>query len=181
MPKTSSIKALNYEQFAPILTAAFQEQMQISYNDSLKQKQTLDSLRYTLDSLRPKCISKYSKLPEYSFATTKPRTVITELLTLLKMFRMFPCQAIDACLLYQNSPNPFVSGTKIAYYLPENTQGAEMLFFDNYGNKIKEVQLSQTGNGTLNVTPEKLSAGIYSYSLVVNGKVIDTKRMLLQK
>ncbi len=46
---------------------------------------------------------------------------------------------------------------------------------------MKQVQLSQTGNGTLNITPENLTSGIYSYSLVVNNKVIDTKRMILQK
>ncbi len=46
---------------------------------------------------------------------------------------------------------------------------------------MKVVELSQTGNGTLNVTLDNLTSGIYSYSLVVNGNVVDTKRMLLQK
>jgi len=84
-------------------------------------------------------------------------------------------------LLYQNMPNPFSSGTKINYYLPEGTMGASIIFYDTYGNTIKTVQLSQTGNGTLNITPDNLSNGIYSYSLIVNGAVIDTKKMLLQK
>ncbi len=87
----------------------------------------------------------------------------------------------NAPLLYQNIPNPFSQNTKINYYLPEGVQGAYIVFYDNYGNQMKQVQLSQTGNGTLNITPENLTSGIYSYSLVVNNKVIDTKRMLLQK
>ena len=87
----------------------------------------------------------------------------------------------DAPLLYQNIPNPFSTSTKINYYLPEGTQGATIVFYDNYGNKMKEVQLGQTGNATLNLNPENLSNGVYSYSLVVNGKVVDTKRMILQK
>ncbi len=87
----------------------------------------------------------------------------------------------NAPLLYQNMPNPFSTGTKINYYLPQGTMGASIVFYDNYGNQIKTVQLSQTGNGTLNITPENLSNGIYSYSLMVNGNVIDTKRMVLQK
>jgi len=86
-----------------------------------------------------------------------------------------------APLLYQNVPNPFSVGTKINYYLPEGTMGANIVFYDTYGNMIKTVQLSQTGNGTLNITPDNLSNGIYSYSLIVNGAVIDTKKMLLQK
>jgi hypothetical protein len=65
--------------------------------------------------------------------------------------------------------------------LPEGTQGASITFYDSYGNQLKTVQLSQTGNGTLNLTPENLASGVYSYSLVVNGNVVDTKRMILQK
>ena len=56
-----------------------------------------------------------------------------------------------------------------------------MVFIDSYGNQLKVVTLSGSGNGTLNVAPDNLAAGIYSYSLVVNNKVIDTKRMILQK
>jgi hypothetical protein len=84
-------------------------------------------------------------------------------------------------LLYQNTPNPFSTGTKINYYLPSGTIGATIVFYDTYGNQLKTVQLSQTGNGTINITPDNLTSGIYSYSLVVNNIVIDTKRMLLQK
>jgi hypothetical protein len=87
----------------------------------------------------------------------------------------------NAPVLYQNTPNPFTTGTKINYYLPQGTVGATIVFYDSYGNQIKEVQLSQTGNGTLNITPDNLSNGMYSYSLIVNGNVIDTKRMVLQK
>ncbi len=87
----------------------------------------------------------------------------------------------EAPLLYQNTPNPFNTGTKINYYLPEGTMGATIIFYDNYGDQIKALQLSQTGNGTLNVTPDNLSNGIYSYSLIVNGNIIDTKKMVLQK
>jgi hypothetical protein len=87
----------------------------------------------------------------------------------------------DAPLLYQNAPNPFSNGTKISYYLPEGTMGATIVFYDTYGNQMKTIELSQTGNGTLNITSDKLTSGIYSYSLILNGKVIDTKRMVLQK
>jgi hypothetical protein len=84
--------------------------------------------------------------------------------------------------LYQNQPNPFgTGGTKINYYLPEGTMGATIVFYDEYGNQLKEVPLNQTGNGTLNINPANLSSGIYTYSLVVNGKVVDTKKMILEK
>lgn len=84
-------------------------------------------------------------------------------------------------LLYQNTPNPFNSGTKINYYLPEGMMGAAIVFYDNYGNQIKTIPLSQTGTGTLNITSDNLGNGIYSYSLMVNGNIIDTKRMVLER
>ncbi len=87
----------------------------------------------------------------------------------------------DVPVLYQNMANPFSTFTKINYYLPQGTNGATMVFYDNYGNQIKLVQLTQTGNGTLNITSDNLSNGIYSYSLVVNNNVVDTKRMVLQR
>jgi hypothetical protein len=87
----------------------------------------------------------------------------------------------NAPMLYQNSPNPFNTGTKINYYLPQGSMGASIVFYDSYGNPIKTVQLSETGNGTLTITADNLSNGIYSYSLIVNSTVMDTKRMVLQK
>ncbi len=180
----STINALDYNQFAAILTAGFQEQLQIAYNDSVKQKQTNDSLRYTLDSLRnavqnmQTCLNQLcdnSHSQHHRFKDTSTNNNSTT-----NIQEVILANANEA-LLYQNIPNPFSGNTKINYYLPETATSAAMLFYDNYGNKIKEVQLSQTGNGTLNINPENLTAGIYSYSLVVNGKVVDTKRMILQK
>lgn len=84
-------------------------------------------------------------------------------------------------VLYQNIPNPFSIGTKINYYLPEGTVGAIIIFYNTYGNMLKTIPLTQTGNGTLNITSDNLSNGIYSYSLIVNGSILDTKRMVLQK
>ena len=88
----------------------------------------------------------------------------------------------NSAMLYQNTPNPFgSSGTKISYYIPENTMGATMVFYDMYGGKLKDVQLTQTGMGTININPSQLSNGVYSYSLVINGQVVDTKKMVFAK
>ena len=152
-------------------------------NDSIalaKQLLTNDSLRYSLDSLRSAfksyiiCLNSLcdGHSPHHSGGNENIGDTNIQNVTL---------SSADAPLLYQNIPNPFTSGTKINYYLPQGTAGATIVFYDNYGNQIKQVQLSQTGNGTLNITPDNLTNGIYSYSLIVNGNVIDTKRMVLQK
>jgi hypothetical protein len=136
---------------------------------------TIDSLKNVLTSiqscLNSLCSNSHSPT-HHSGGNGDSNTIVTNV-TLSALN--------DAAILYQNSPNPFSSGTKINYYLPAGTMRATMVFYDTYGNQLKVVQLSQSGNGTLNITPDNLSSGIYSYSLVVNNNVIDTKRMLLQK
>ena len=150
---------------------------------------TIDSLRYTLDSLRSAFKSIQSCLTQLcadghsathhnggngTNGDSNTATITnTQDVTLSALS--------NAPLLYQNIPNPFNTATKINYYLPVGTQGASIVFYDTYGKQMKTVQLSQTGNGTINLTPENLASGIYSYSLVVNGNIVDTKRMLLQK
>ncbi|NNM94983.1 MAG: T9SS type A sorting domain-containing protein, partial [Bacteroidia bacterium] len=88
----------------------------------------------------------------------------------------------NGAILYQNTPNPFSDGgTRISYFLPENTMGATMVFYDMYGNKLQETPLTQSGMGVINLNPTRLSNGIYTYSLVINGTVVDTKKMVFSK
>jgi hypothetical protein len=193
--QSSTINALDYNQFAAILTAGFQEQMQISFNDSVKQKQTNDtlratndSLRFTLDSLRnafkniQSCLNSLCGNSHAPIHHTGGNSNSGDSNTAVTNIQEVTLSALSATpLLYQNTPNPFSTGTKINYYLPSGTMGATIVFYDTYGNLLKTVQLTQTGNGAINITPDNLTSGIYSYSLVVNNNVIDTKRMLLQK
>jgi hypothetical protein len=54
-------------------------------------------------------------------------------------------------VLYQNIPNPFGEETMINYYIPENTGNAKIIFFDMYGQNMKEVPLTETGSGNIHV------------------------------
>jgi len=179
-PTSNGLYGLSYSDFVVPLIKAVQQLS--ATKDSMRSK--LDSVQSTLDSLRTafqsfqNCLNQLCgdshsghhriiNNPSDSNTTTNVENVILS--------------SENTALLYQNIPNPFSTGTKINYFLPQGTMGAYIVFYDSYGNQIKTVQLSQTGNGTLNITPENLTNGIYSYSLVVNGNVIDTKRMVLQK
>lgn len=44
--------------------------------------------------------------------------------------------------------------------------------------RLKEFKVEEKAMGQLNITATNLAAGIYSYSLIVNGKVVDTKKMI---
>jgi len=83
--------------------------------------------------------------------------------------------------LLLNKPNPFSESTVIPYFLPENTKQAHIIIYDTNAKVIEKFTLPTTfGNGNLelNLTNKKRAKGIYSYSLMVNGNLIDTKKML---
>jgi len=84
----------------------------------------------------------------------------------------------EKALLAQNIPNPFLNETKIEYYIPAKTKRASVAFVDINGKQLKHVKIDHTGFGALNVSLDDLPVGIYTYTLIVNGKVIDTKEMV---
>lgn len=83
--------------------------------------------------------------------------------------------------LAQNDPNPFTENTTIAYSLPESVQHATIYIYDMNGTQIHQIPLSERGNAVVTVSGGELKAGMYLYSLIADGKVIDTKRMILTK
>jgi len=87
----------------------------------------------------------------------------------------------NTVLLEQNVPNPFAESTTINYYIPENIKYAQLLFSDNFGRIIKTVDIETSGAGTIKVYASNLSQGTYTYSLVVDGKVVETKKMVCVK
>ena len=63
--------------------------------------------------------------------------------------------------------------------LNDGVQKAQMLFYNSTGNLINSLDLQTTsGKGQLNVFANDLSNGMYTYTLVVDGKIIDTKKMV---
>ncbi len=82
--------------------------------------------------------------------------------------------------LEQNIPNPPVNNaTRINYNIPNNSTKAEMIITDVYGKKLKQITLTNKGKGNLNVDTSGLAAGTYSYTLLVDGKVIETRKMVV--
>lgn len=81
--------------------------------------------------------------------------------------------------LYQNTPNPFNTRTEIKYYLPEKSIKAAILVFDMQGKLLKTNNLMNKGNGSLEIFGGELKPGMYMYSLIIDSKEIDTKRMIL--
>jgi len=88
-------------------------------------------------------------------------------------------QVISPAKLYQNNPNPFNENTEIKFYVPENSSSAMICIYDLTGSQIMKFDLHERGYSSLTVRGRELKAGMYIYSLIVDGKEIDTKRMIL--
>lgn len=89
--------------------------------------------------------------------------------------------AMTIPMLKQNNPNPFTENTVIEYSLPETVQTASLYIYDMNGKQIEQIALTERGESSVTVNGGHLSAGMYLYSLIADGKVIDTKRMILIK
>jgi hypothetical protein len=79
--------------------------------------------------------------------------------------------------LGQNSPNPVNNSTIIQYSIPSGINSAQLLLTDNTGRTIKSVQLDSSG--LINLDASGLSNGVYNYSLIVDGKIAETKKMIV--
>lgn len=87
----------------------------------------------------------------------------------------------NSIILNQNDPNPFAEETKISYSIPSSVSDAKIIFFDNSGHILQTVKIEERGAGQLVVYASNLTSGIYSYSLIADGNVIDTKKMVCNK
>lgn len=82
--------------------------------------------------------------------------------------------------LKQNVPNPYNAETVIEYFVPETAQSSELFFYDNQGKLLKKHVLGAKGFGRINLKAADLPSGTYVYSLVIDGKMISSKKMSIQ-
>lgn len=150
----SEISVVNYDGLIPVLLAAFQEQ-----------NQRIDQLQAQLNECcnRPKSMETGE---ENNGASQIGAVIQTRL------------ENVDEPSLGQNIPNPFEGATSIPLYLPQNAAKAEIMFYGNDGKVLQILPVNDRGNVFVQVDASTLAAGVYSYTLFVDGKPVDTKRMV---
>jgi len=154
-------KGLNYAGLIPILVGAVKQQQ--TKIDSLQQ--VIDTRLSEIENRLARCCGS-GKTDEGE--GTETHRINVEL------------SNMQVVVLEQNVPNPFAEQTAINYFIPEDAAGAQMLFFDAAGKVLKTLLLEK-GNGIVTVFAGNLSSGTYSYSLLVDGKAVETKRMVKGK
>jgi len=154
-----TFEGVNYTALIPLLISANQ------YSDSINQNQAkeLADLKQQINELKNCC--------GYSSVTNPTNTGNTTSVELNDL----------AIMLDQNAPNPFAEQTIISYTIPETVKDAKIMFYTSNGIVMKEVVVSERGKSSMTVYASNLSAGIYSYSLIADGKMIDTKKMVCMK
>jgi hypothetical protein len=81
--------------------------------------------------------------------------------------------------LLQNNPNPFSASAIIRYYLPINISNAVLKITDSNGKELVSYRLVNTGYSHINIEAGGIATGAYNYTLIVDDKIIDTKKMII--
>ena len=89
--------------------------------------------------------------------------------------------AISSASLEQNIPNPFTNTTTINYTLPQKFTNAQIVITDKTGKTLKVVNVSGSSKRNITVNASTLALGAYQYSLIVDGRLIATKQMVIAK
>lgn len=167
-----------YKSFIPILVKGMQEQQTI-IEDINTQNEQLQNTINRLDAdnqqlnQRLKALENSLTQQQTSPQMTTPTPVIPK--------NQQQILVEDKPQLQQNFPNPFHQTTEIQYYLPASVSAAQLHVSDLSGKVLKTYPLTTKGIGKISMNGNELAAGTYVYTLSVNGKVMDTKKMILTK
>jgi hypothetical protein len=79
-----------------------------------------------------------------------------------------------------SAPNPANESTKIIYKLPTGVQFGEIIIYNVYGTEIKKFKVSSTFD-FISLSTENLPSGMYLYSLIADGKLLESKKLIIIK
>ena len=176
---SGSFKAVNYIGLIPINTQAIKElnaivTAQATVIDSLTHKldevnKRLSKLEDCLSNLLPSlCEANATYLPENQNNLQNKQSENVKL------------SSLSSIVLYQNNPNPFNETTDIMVTIPVEVKNAQLKFFSINGTLIKEYTIEERGTSKLKIDGNELINGIYTYSLIIDGKEFATKKMIKQ-
>jgi hypothetical protein len=130
--------------------------------------------------------SYVGSLPQYKPQSKAKYLIYRDSLLSLLPFPKDPLKKrtskIENAQLLQNVPNPCNSTTSI-YFKASGVNNASIKIFDCWGRLEQEIPLTDLKDGTQKVTisTSDFPAGVYQYSLFINNKLTDTKKMVVIK
>lgn len=150
------LKSINYPNLIPVLISGIQEQ-----------QTQIENLSATIN-LQQKQLAEQKQMIDALINKAGTSTGMNEINSVPTGFS-----------LEQNIPNPFNNETLIKYTMPSTVTNASLVVYDLSGKQVTSFPLTEKGTSSITITSEKLAAGIYIYSVMADGKIIDTKRMVV--
>ena len=83
--------------------------------------------------------------------------------------------------MFQNFPNPFRGTTNIEMYIQPNVRVARVQVIDITGRSLQNIEVHGRGRTSVTVNSDNMVTGVYLCSFVVDGKIIDIKRMAVMQ
>jgi polyhydroxyalkanoate synthesis regulator phasin len=77
------------------------------------------------------------------------------------------------------TPNPAHGTARISYSLPSANSRAQLVLTDNAGKTVRVLALNTSG--VVDINTASLSSGVYNYTLVVDGKNVETKKLTITR
>jgi len=148
---------------------------------SVKEKESDSTLCIRMDDFIPLLVKG---MQEQSERIDSLISVIEEIKTSQSMLKSATITGTESIIttqakLYQNTPNPFSENTLINCFIPDNTTDARLLVFDLQGILVKTYKIAARNQTSVAILGAELHAGMYIYSLVLDNREIDSKRMIL--
>ena len=85
----------------------------------------------------------------------------------------------ETATLSQNIPNPFNTSTRIEMFIPTSVQKAVLCIYNLQGEQIDQIPVPERNNTAVTIEAYRFKAGMYLYSLIADGNLVDTKKMVL--
>ncbi len=88
---------------------------------------------------------------------------------------------VVAASLGHNSPNPFNEETTVTFELPQSVKMAQLVINDVNGAEVQRITLNDRGATSVVVSVKGMRAGTYVYSLLADGALVGTDKMIVVK
>lgn len=86
---------------------------------------------------------------------------------------------IDVVHMSQNVPNPFDESCVISLNIPQEAKNATIYIFDLSGKQLKSYIVDERGETNVMLSASDYQAGMFVYSLVIDGVVVSTRKMMV--
>jgi hypothetical protein len=154
--KTMAVKAINYTELIPVMIKGMQELD--AENTNLK-KQVSD-MQNEITQLKQLVQNISAKVGTANDAATV---------------------SLSDASLQQNQPNPFAGKTTIPLNIPAKAKQAMLTIAETGSGKILKTITVAPGLKQISVDAGVLSSGTYTYTLIVDGKKIDSRQMTVAR